>query len=288
MALTPISLEQANYDFSVIVTDGDSGVNTATLTNDVLRVTGPNSFSKLAAIIEGPTVTYGGKEVTAKYRVPGPFTEASNGTFTINRIAGAAGRVADLAGNQMADGAVETFQCAVGQGSTIVDPYGRIQALGSWNVASTYAQPIGAGPIWQYVTATSLSSANYEVFARLTLSGADTDTATIFTRWQDKDNWLGFTFNKTTTNSIQFRSSISGTISDIGAPVAVAGGLGSAGFTARIEVLTTDDMNVYLNGSTSRLFVRNTTLLRTSTNRRPGFRCTATTATFDQIAINIV
>ena len=288
MALTPISLEQANYDFSIIVTDGDSGVNTATLTNDVLRVTGPNSFSKLATIIEGPTSTYAGREVTAKYRVPGPFTEAYNGTFTITRVAGSAGRVADLAGNQMADGAVETFQCAVGQGSTIVDPYGRVQALGTWNVASTYAQPIGAGPVWQYVTATSLSVGSYEILARLTLSGADTDTVTLFVRWVDKDNWLGFTFNKTSTNSIQLRSSTSGVISDVGAPVAITGGLGAAGFTVRIEVLTNDDMNVYLNGSTTRTVVRNNTAFKGATTRRPGFRCTTTTVTFDQIAINTI
>lgn len=288
MPLTPISLEQSNYDFNIIVTDGDSGVNQTTLANDILRVTGPNAFSKLATIIEGPISTFGGKEITAKYRVPGPFTEAFNGTFSISRIAGAAGRVADLAGNQMPDGPVETFACAVGQGSTIVDPYGRIQALGTWNVASTYAQPTGAGPIWQYVTATALSLPNYEITARITLSGAEADTATIMTRWVDKDNWLGFAFTKSATNSVQFRSSIDGVITDIGAPYAFTGGLGSAGFVARVEVLSTDDMNVYLNGSTVRTPARNSIVLKSAVNRRPGFRCATPTITFDQISINTI
>lgn len=86
----------------------DVAVNAAALDSNDVRVSGPNGYSQLAALVSVDDTTAGATR-TATYRITAPggsWDAADNGAYTVNVLAG---QVRDTAGNAMAAQAAGTF-----------------------------------------------------------------------------------------------------------------------------------------------------------------------------------
>lgn len=96
--VTPPVSDQRSLSFTVsyIGNAGGSGIQTSTLGNTNILVTGPNGFSTSALLVSSTAITGG---VQAVYEIPAPngfFSNADNGTYTFTL---ADGSVSDRAGN---------------------------------------------------------------------------------------------------------------------------------------------------------------------------------------------
>jgi hypothetical protein len=108
------SLGLSSYSFTVTFSD-NSAIDTTTLGNTDLEVTGPNGYDQLATLVG---VTGSGGLVTATYSIPAPggsWSSAANGSYVINV---AANQVADTFGNFLASGPLATFYVDLSGGGT--------------------------------------------------------------------------------------------------------------------------------------------------------------------------
>lgn len=95
------------YRFTITYTD-DRKMDLASVGSGDIRVTGPNGYSELAALV-GKTVNAGGTIVKAVYRIPAPggsWTSLDNGSYTMSVVGG---QVEDASGNAAASGALRAF-----------------------------------------------------------------------------------------------------------------------------------------------------------------------------------
>lgn len=103
--------QSSSYVFEVIWRD-PSGINTSTLGNGNLLVTGPNSYSR-SAVLMSFDASQGPSQITAKYKVAAPddsWDAADNGTYT---VLVQADQVADLDGEFAEAGPLGTFQVII-------------------------------------------------------------------------------------------------------------------------------------------------------------------------------
>jgi hypothetical protein len=108
--------------FTVTYTD-NAAVDTATLDNSDIQVTGPNGFNQSATFVE-VNVSGNGTPRTATYRInaPGGAWDASdNGTYTVSMQSD---QVTDTNGNAVKAGTLESFQVAVGASVGLTSPNG--------------------------------------------------------------------------------------------------------------------------------------------------------------------
>jgi hypothetical protein len=108
---TNITTDRASHSLSIEVTDSGSGVNTTTINGSAIRVTGPNSFSKLCTVVSKVPASGNASTIIAELAIAGPFSSSTNGVFEARSVAGA---VADVAGNAVADNFLGQFQCLIG------------------------------------------------------------------------------------------------------------------------------------------------------------------------------
>ncbi len=116
---TVLSAALAPYIFSVVYQDNQS-VDTDSLDNLDIRVTGPNGFSQLAELLGG-TISADGLRVTARYSIVptgGVWTSAQNGDYTVELLAGQA---KDFNGNFAAAATVGHFTIDVTQIAATTD-----------------------------------------------------------------------------------------------------------------------------------------------------------------------
>lgn len=110
---TVLNAAFAPFSFSVIYQDNQS-VDTDSLDNLDIRVTGPNGFSQLAELLGG-TISADGTRVTARYSIEptgGVWTSAQNGEYTVELLANQA---KDFNGNFAAAATVGHFTIDVTQ-----------------------------------------------------------------------------------------------------------------------------------------------------------------------------
>jgi hypothetical protein len=108
------SLGLTSYSFNVTYSD-NTAINTATLGNNDLEVTGPNGYDQLATLV---STTGSGGLVTATYSIPaanGGWSSAADGSYVINVVPN---QVADTFGNFLAGGPLATFYVELSGGST--------------------------------------------------------------------------------------------------------------------------------------------------------------------------
>jgi hypothetical protein len=125
------------YDFTVTYTD-NIAVDVSTFGNGNIRVTGPNGFSQLAALLPGSAVT-SGRTRSASYRITAPngaFDAPNNGTYTISFVAN---QVADTAGNFAAASALGTFNTNTVSGTVDLVLGSVSYASGAFTAGSTLA-----------------------------------------------------------------------------------------------------------------------------------------------------
>ncbi len=104
--LTSSSLGATSYSFSITYSDA-AGIDTTTLNNYQVQVTGPNGYSSYAALSNQTTAANG--SIVATYTIAPPngsWTTDANGSYT---VALAASSLFDLAGNPAAGGVLSTF-----------------------------------------------------------------------------------------------------------------------------------------------------------------------------------
>jgi hypothetical protein len=101
----------STYTFSVTYAD-PAGIDTSTLGNGQVTVSGPNGYSRFATL--NSQSTSGNGSIVASYSVATPggsWASTANGTYTVSMAANA---VYDLAGNSVAGGVLATFIVAIG------------------------------------------------------------------------------------------------------------------------------------------------------------------------------
>ncbi|MCX5662983.1 MAG: right-handed parallel beta-helix repeat-containing protein, partial [Planctomycetota bacterium] len=105
-----------SYTFTVTFSD-NAGINVSTLDGSDVRVTGPNGFSQLAALVS-VNVNSNGTPRTATYSIAAPggaWSVGANGTYSVALVAG---QVADTSGNTAAASTLATFTATIGTPDT--------------------------------------------------------------------------------------------------------------------------------------------------------------------------
>lgn len=97
----------SSYSFTVSYADA-AGIDTTTIDNYSVRITGPNSYSQYATV---GNITSSGSSVTVTYTAPASGSSWASGTYTITLVAGT---VSDLDGNTVTGGVLATFVAQAG------------------------------------------------------------------------------------------------------------------------------------------------------------------------------
>jgi len=138
--------------FAVTYSD-NAAVQVGSLDGSDVRVTGPNAFSQLAALVSVSALADGTPR-TATYRItaPGGAWDASdNGTYTVSLQAG---QVSDTAGNYAAAGTLGTFGVSVPPADTTAPVVtsrspasGATDVSTATNVSATFNEPVVASGV---------------------------------------------------------------------------------------------------------------------------------------------
>ena len=149
-----------SYDFTVTYTD-PSGVDSSSLDNADILVTGPNGFSQTATLVSTDEPGDGSPR-TATYRIISPnggWDESDTGAYTVNLVAN---QVADTLGNSAAATFLGTFDVTVlppgivfsddfeSNRGWLTNPNNSDTATtGQWEVANPQATASGGGVVQQ-------------------------------------------------------------------------------------------------------------------------------------------
>jgi hypothetical protein len=97
------------YEFTIRYSDTQSLINSSSISDGDIQVLRPDGISQSVIVIaKSPSVN--AASVDATYRLAGPFSNATNGNYSIYTIGN---QISDVAGNSIGSFLVDTFACAI-------------------------------------------------------------------------------------------------------------------------------------------------------------------------------